>query len=163
MEKALLVTVKIHDKIDKWSLEDSAKELEELTAACGVEVMDNVTCYIDAPTANYFIGSGKANEIALKCKELEADTVIFNHDLSGTQQRNLEDVIGKKTIDRTQLILDIFALHASSLEGKLQVELAQLEYMLPRLTGKGFILSRQGGGLGTRGPGEQKQYCRGLF
>ncbi len=156
MEKALLVTVKIHDKIDKWSLEDSAKELEELTAACGVMVIDNVTCYIDAPTANYFIGSGKANEIALKCQEVEADTVIFNHDLSGTQQRNLEDVIGKKTIDRTQLILDIFAQHANSLEGKLQVELAQLEYLLPRLTGKGVVLSRQGGGVGTSGPGEKK-------
>jgi GTP-binding protein HflX len=156
MERSLLVTIKIHDDKDRWSLEDAARELEELTFACGVTVVGNVTCCIDKPTANYFIGSGKVNEIALRCLEEDVDTVIFSHDLSGTQQRNIEDVIGKKTIDRTQLILDIFARHAKSLEGKLQVELAQLQYLLPRLTGKGVVLSRLGGGVGTRGPGEQK-------
>lgn len=90
------------------------------------------------------------------CEEQQADTVIFNRDLSGTQQRNLEEIIGKKIVDRTQLILDIFAKHARSPEGKMQVELAQLQYLLPRLIGKGLILSRLGGGIGTRGPGEQK-------
>ncbi|MCM8763442.1 MAG: GTPase HflX, partial [Candidatus Omnitrophica bacterium] len=86
----------------------------------------------------------------------DIDTVIFSHDLSGTQQRNLEEIIRRKTIDRTQLILDIFAQHARSPEGYLQVELAQLQYLFPRLIGKGIILSRLGGGIGTRGPGEQK-------
>jgi len=87
---------------------------------------------------------------------VQADAVIFSVDLSGTQQRNLEDVIGRKTIDRTQLILDIFARHAKSPDGKMQVELAQLEYLMPRLLGKGLILSQQGAGIGTSGPGETK-------
>ncbi|MCU0651278.1 MAG: GTPase HflX [Candidatus Omnitrophica bacterium] len=111
---------------------------------------------MDDPTPTYFIGKGKAEEISMIAQETQADAVIFSHDLSGTQQRNLEDVIGRKTIDRTQLILDIFAHHAKSPEGKMQVELAQLQYLMPRLLGKGLILSRQGGGIGTSGPGETK-------
>lgn len=156
MERALLVTVKIKSEKGAWRFEDLAEELEELTATCGAEAVDNITCLCEKPTPNFFIGSGKAQEIAFICQEEAADTVIFSCDLSGTQQRNLEEVIGKKTIDRTQLILDIFSRNARSPEGKMQVELAQLQYIMPRLVGKGIILSRLGGGIGTRGPGEQK-------
>ncbi len=156
MEKSLLVTVKLKTEKDHWSIDDLQEELQELTATCGAQVLDNITCGLDKPTPNYYIGKGKVEEIAVFCDELQADTVIFSCDLSGTQQRNLEEVIGKKTIDRTQLILDIFARHAKSPEGKMQVELAQLAYLLPRLVGKGIMLSRLGGGIGTRGPGEQK-------
>jgi GTP-binding protein HflX len=156
MEKALLVTVRLkHDK-DNWSIEDIAEELEELTATCGAQILDNISYLYEKPTPNFFIGRGKTEELAMLCQELEADTVIFSRDLSGTQQRNLEEVIGRKTVDRTQLILDIFARHAKSPEGKMQVELAQLQYLMPRLVGKGIMLSRLGGGIGTRGPGEQK-------
>lgn len=156
MEKALLVTVKLDSEKNSWGLEDMALELEELVSASGAEVVDNITCLREKPTANFFIGSGKAQELAMLSEELNAATVIFSHDLSGTQQRNLEEVINRKTIDRTQLILDIFARHARTPEGKTQVELAQLQYLMPRLVGKGIILSRLGGGIGTRGPGEQK-------
>jgi len=156
MEKALLVTVKLKSQKDNWRIEDMAEELEELAIACGAQITDDVTFICEKPTPNFFIGRGKAEEIGLLSQELNADTVIFSCDLSGTQQRNLEEVIGKKTIDRTQLILDIFAKHAKSPEGKMQVELAQLVYLMPRLIGKGLILSRTGGGIGTSGPGEQK-------
>ncbi|MCX5706335.1 MAG: GTPase HflX, partial [Candidatus Omnitrophica bacterium] len=156
MEKALLVTIKLRTERDAWSLEDTAFELEELVSACQAQVVDNITSACDKPTSNFLIGKGKVEELALLTQELEVDTVVFSHDLSGTQQRNLEEVIGKKTIDRTQLILDIFSQRAKSPEGKMQVELAQLEYLIPRLVGKGIILSRLGGGIGTRGPGEQK-------
>ena len=156
MEKALLVSVKLYSDKDDWPIEDLSAELEELTGSTGVQIAENITCLIDRPSANLFIGSGKAQELSLIRQETGADTVIFSHDLSGTQQKNLEEVIGKKTIDRTQLILDIFAHHAKSPEGKMQVELAQLQYLMPRLVGKGLILSRQGGGIGTSGPGEQK-------
>jgi GTP-binding protein HflX len=156
MERALLVTIKLKSEKDNWKLEDIAYELEELATTCKAEVVDNITCVLDKPTANLFIGSGKTEELVHISREKYADTLIFSHDLSGTQQRNLEEVIGKKTIDRTQLILDIFSRHARSPEGKTQVELAQLEYLMPRLVGKGIILSRLGGGIGTRGPGEQK-------
>ncbi|TAM39515.1 GTPase HflX, partial [bacterium] len=122
----------------------------------GAQVVENIISICQKPTANYLIGKGKVEEVSLIAHEEEVDTVIFSHDLSGTQQRNLEDAIGKKTLDRTQLILDIFSRRARSPEGKMQVELAQLQYLLPRLTGKGIVLSRLGGGIGTRGPGEQK-------
>lgn len=156
MERALLVTIQLKSKEDSWQLEDIAYELEELVRTSRAEILDNVSCICHKPTPNLFIGKGKAEELALLAQELKADCIIFSRDLSGTQQRNLEDVIGKKTIDRTQLILDIFAKHARSLEGKMQVELAQLEYLLPRLVGKGLVLSRQGGGIGTSGPGETR-------
>ncbi|MDD4979666.1 MAG: GTPase HflX [Candidatus Omnitrophica bacterium] len=156
MERALLVTIKLRSEKDSWRMEDTAEELEELAQTCGVEAVDNITCVCDKPTPNFFIGKGKTEEIALLADEEGVDTVIFSHDLSGTQQRNLEEVINKKTIDRTQLILDIFAQHAKSPQGKMQVELAQLQYIMPRLIGKGIILSRLGGGIGTSGPGEQK-------
>jgi len=156
MEKALLVTVKIKRSRDNWEIEDMAHELEELVMTSGPEVVDNVPCLIDRPTANFFIGSGKAQELAALAHEEGVDVVIFSCDLSGVQQRNLEEVIRKKTIDRTQLILDIFARHAKSPVGKTQVELAQLQYLSPRLIGKGLILSRTGGGIGTSGLGEQR-------
>ncbi len=156
MEKVLLVTVDLESDKERWPVDELAMELEELTSACGVEIIDNVMCPREKPTPDLYIGKGKAEEIAFLSQEQEIDTVIFSHDLSGTQQRNLEKVIGKKIIDRTQLILDIFSRHAKSPEGKMQVELAQLQYLMPRLVGKGIILSRLGGGIGTRGPGEQK-------
>jgi len=156
MERALLVTIKLRSERGEWQLDDLALELEELVSACGAEVVENITCQCEKPTANYFIGKGKVEELAALTQELGVDTIIFSHDLSGTQQRNLEEVIGIKTIDRSQLILDIFARRAQSPEGKMQVELALLQYLLPRLVGKGIILSRLGGGIGTRGPGEQK-------
>ena len=152
----MLVTIKLDSEKDNWEIEDIAHELEELTATSGAGVIDNIICLRDKPTPNLFIGKGKTEEIAALCQEEAANTVIFSRDLSGTQQRNLEEIIGKKIIDRTQLILDIFARHAKSPEGKMQVELAQLQYLMPRLVGKGIVLSRLGGGIGTRGPGEQK-------
>ena len=156
MERALLVTIKLSTERTPWGIEDAAQELEELALSAGVEAVDNVIASRDRPTPDLFIGKGKAEEIALLSQEEGIDTVIFSHNLSGTQQRNLEEAIGRKTIDRTQLILDIFARRASSPEGKMQVELAQLQYLIPRLVGKGIILSRLGGGIGTSGPGEQK-------
>lgn len=154
-ERALLVTVDLDEK-NQWSIEDVAQELVDLARSTGVEVVDELTCRRVEPSPKLYVGRGKAEEIIQICQEGNIKTVIFNNDLSGTQQRNLEEIIGVKTIDRTQLILDIFAQHAHSPEGKMQVELAQLEYLLPRLAGKGVMLSRLGGGIGTRGPGEQK-------
>lgn len=155
IERALLVTVDFGRR-DGWEAEESSRELAELATSSRCTVVDEVICRRDKPTAPYFIGKGKAEEVSSLAKEKEIEVVIFNDDLSGTQQRNLEEIIGIKAIDRTQLILDIFAQHARSIEGKLQVELAQLEYLIPRLTGKGIFLSRLGGGIGTRGPGEEK-------
>lgn len=156
-ERALLVTVDIFSMRTKgMKVEDEASELRELAKTSGVEIIDEQACHYDKPMPNLFIGSGKAQELSLLAGELNADVVIFSVDLSGTQARNLEEELGRKVIDRTQLILDIFSQHARGPEGKTQVELAQLEYLLPRLTGKGIALSRLGGGIGTRGPGEQK-------
>lgn len=156
MERALLVTIHMKSQKYGWNLEDAACELEELCFTSGVEAVDNITCVCDKPTPNFFIGRGKTEELAALSEELNIDVIVFSLDLSGTQQRNLEEIIGRKTLDRTQLILDIFARHAKSPEGKTQVELAQLQYLMPRLVGKGILLSRLGGGIGTRGPGEQK-------
>lgn len=154
-EKSILVTVDIKGE-NSWTAEDSAKELVELASSSGVGVIKEIICRRAKPTPAYFIGKGKAEELTLLAQNLDADVLIFNEDLSSTQQRNLEDIINIKIIDRSQLILDIFAQRAKSMEGKVQVELAQLEYLLPRLTGKGILLSRLGGGIGTRGPGEKK-------
>ncbi len=156
MEKALLVSVVLKTDKHHWRIEDISSELEELAVSAGVEVVENIISICDKATPNYLIGKGKVEEISSIVNEGVVDTVIFSHDLSGTQQRNLEAAFGKKTLDRTQLILDIFSRRAKSPEGKMQVELAQLQYLLPRLTGKGILLSRLGGGIGTRGPGEQK-------
>ncbi len=115
-----------------------------------------VVQHLDKPNAATLIGAGKAQELAALVTSLTADVVIFDHDLTPTQQRNLEKLLDVKVIDRTQLILDIFASRARTREGRMQVELAQLTYLLPRLTGQGTSLSRLGGGIGTRGPGETK-------
>ncbi len=138
------------------TIEHSMDELEGLAEADGVEVIGRLVQYRQKPESATYLGRGKVEELASLCESMEADTVIFNDELSGIQLRNLETALGCRVIDRTILILDIFASRATSREGKLQVELAQLQYRLPRLTGFGRSLSRLGGGIGTRGPGEKK-------
>lgn len=150
-----MVIIDFHQK-GTWPADDIGNELEQLVISCGGHVVKRLICKCDKPTANFLIGQGKVEEIAGICSEQPVDTVIFSHDLKGSQQRNLEEAIKTRTIDRTQLILDIFARRAKSQEGKAQVELAQLEYLLPRLVGHGVELSRLGGGIGTVGPGETK-------
>ena len=134
----------------------SMEELEGLAQAAGAQVLAHMVQKLEKPNTATLIGKGKVEELSEAVKNMEADMVIFNEELTGMQLRNLEDALGVRVIDRTILILDIFASRASSREGKLQVELAQLKYRLPRLTGFGKSLSRLGGGIGTRGPGEKK-------
>jgi GTP-binding protein HflX len=134
--------------------EESLDELASLAETAGAEVLDRVIQVRQSAEAATLIGSGKVTELAEMVKGLEADVVIFDNELSPTQQRNLEKALGAKVVDRTQLILDIFASRARTREGQLQVELAQLNYALPRLAGRGIEMSRLGGGIGTRGPGE---------
>ena len=134
----------------------SMEELKGLAEAADIEVLGTMEQYLDHFRAATLIGSGKLKELQEFCHNMEADLVIFNDELSGMQLRNIEEVVGTKVIDRTILILDIFADRATSREGKLQVELAQLQYRMPRLLGFGKSLSRLGGGIGTRGPGEKK-------
>jgi GTP-binding protein HflX len=138
----------------KWDHAESLQELGELVKSAGGEVVQTMIQRRPAPTAAYYIGPGKANELAELCKKENVGTVIFNDELSPAQSRNLEKVFERKILDRTQLILDIFAQRAKSKDGKLQIELAQLQYLLPRLTGMWTHLSRQSGGIGMRGPGE---------
>ncbi|HEK8703155.1 GTPase HflX [Clostridioides difficile] len=158
-EKALLVglnlttIVKKNDDIDT---SESIEELKGLTKAAGAEVVGSLIQNKHSVDAAYYIGKGKVEEIRAYSDSLDATLVIFNDELSGAQIRNIENVVGRKVIDRTTLILDIFAQRALSKEGKLQVELAQLKYRLPRLYGMGGEMSRTGAGIGTRGPGEQK-------
>ncbi|AKL95055.1 GTP-binding protein HflX [Clostridium aceticum] len=154
--RSLLVGLQVSNKPQDESLDESMKELEELAKAAGAEVIAVVVQNRPAIHVAYYIGKGKVQEIAELCQHHEIDVVIFNDELSGSQIRNLEEVVGVDVIDRTNLILDIFAQRAQTKEGKLQVELAQLKYRLPRLTGLGKQLSRQGGGIGTKGPGEMK-------
>ena len=134
----------------------SMAELKGLAEAANVEVLGQMVQNLERPNTATLIGKGKVEELTQLVQNMEADTVIFNDELTGMQLRNLEDAVGVRVIDRTILILDIFAARASSREGKLQVELAQLQYRMPRLTGFGKALSRLGGGIGTRGPGEKK-------
>ncbi|MED1801840.1 GTPase HflX [Brevibacillus porteri] len=134
----------------------SMEELHELAATAGVEVLDVITQNRDRVDSAWYLGTGKIDEIAQRAEELDVDVIIFNDELSPSQTRNLDKVFDCKVIDRTQLILDIFAGRAQSREGKIQVELAQYNYLLPRLAGQGKQLSRLGGGIGTRGPGETK-------
>jgi GTPase len=152
-EKTVLVGLE-HDGVTRWDLEESLSELRELAATAGANVVDTVTQKLQHPTAPYYIGKGKAEEVAAICTEHGAGSIIFDDELSPAQGRNLESVTSKKILDRTQLILDIFARRARSREGRLQIELAQLQYLLPRLTRMWTHLSRQTGGIGTRGPGE---------
>ena len=134
--------------------EESLEELAGLAETAGAMVITRVVQNRQKPDPATYIGSGKAEKLALTCQALEIDLAIFDDELTGAQQRNLENALGVRVIDRTALILDIFAQRAQSAEGKLQVELAQMKYRLPRLTGQGTVLSRLGGGIGTRGPGE---------
>ena len=134
----------------------SMEELEGLAEAAGARVLGTMIQNMERPNTATLIGKGKVEELKELADSMEADMIIFNDELTGMQLRNLEDAIGIRIIDRTILILDIFAARATSREGKLQVELAQLKYRMPRLTGFGKSLSRLGGGIGTRGPGEKK-------
>lgn len=149
--RAILVGLAVNEDISYYM-----QELSGLAEAAGILVAGEMIQSKDRPDSATYIGKGKVLELAEMCSNLEVDTVIFNNELSGMQLRNLEDKLGVRVIDRTILILDIFASRAVSREGKLQVELAQLQYRLPRLTGFGKSLSRLGGGIGTRGPGEKK-------
>lgn len=136
--------------------EESLTEFRELVTSAGGEVVAELLQRLARPTPATLIGSGKVEELCGVAASTEADLVLFDHDLTPTQLRNLEAALPCRVLDRTQLILDIFARHARTSEGQLQVELAQMEYLLPRLTGKGKAMSQLGGGIGTRGPGETK-------
>ena len=136
--------------------EESLEELRELAQSAGATVVDSVLQIRDAPEAATLVGAGKVRELAALAASVRADLILFNNELTPTQQRNLENELRVKVLDRTQLILDIFARRARTREGRMQVELAQLNYLLPRLAGHGASMSRLGGGIGTRGPGETK-------
>ena len=151
-ERVLLVSV----DTGEFDCEVSLKELAELVDTAGGVVVGTATQKKESPDKATCLGSGRAEEIALQCRAEDIDLVVMDRELSPTQLRNLEEIFPCRLIDRTMLILDIFAGRARSAEGRMQVELAQLQYMLPRLTGQGAALSRQGGGIGTRGPGETK-------
>lgn len=154
-ETAILVGCLL-DNRDVERMRLSMEELHELADTAGVEVLDVITQNRERVDSAWYLGTGKIEEIAQRAAELDVDVIIFNDELSPSQTRNLDRVFDCKVIDRTQLILDIFAGRAQSREGKIQVELAQYNYLLPRLAGQGKQLSRLGGGIGTRGPGETK-------
>ncbi|MBI4746297.1 MAG: GTPase HflX [Deltaproteobacteria bacterium] len=156
VEKAVLVGAYIPGKGNKSEAEESLAELAELARTAGATVIESFLQKIAGPNPSYFIGKGKAEEVKAEVEKEEIDLVVFDENLSPGQEKNLEELLETKIIDRTGLILDIFAQRARTKEGKLQVELAQLNYLLPRLVGKGLALSRLGGGIGTRGPGESK-------
>lgn len=153
VERALLVGLE-RGGHQRWEVKDSLEELGELARSAGAEVVESMAQKLPQPTPNFFIGRGKAEEIAQICSQKDVATVIFDDDLSPAQARNLERIFNCKVLDRTELILDIFAQRAHTREGKLQIELAQLQYLLPRLTRLWTHLSRQSGGIGMRGPGE---------
>jgi GTP-binding protein HflX len=153
-EKAILVGVELPSHDRSFQLEYSLEELERLAETAGAKIIEKFTQQLRQITPSTLIGRGKVQEIQAAVHELHPDLVVIDEDLSPAQQRNLESAFKIRVIDRSQLILDIFAQRARSNEGKLQVELAQLEYLLPRLTRQWTHLSRLGGGIGTRGPGE---------
>ena len=150
--RALLVSV----DTGEYDAESSLSELFELTQSAGAEPVASISQKLSHLEPGTCVGSGKLEEIKEFCENEEIDLIIFDLELSPVQIRNIESFTDVRVIDRTMLILDIFALRAKSREGKMQVELAQLKYMMPRLTGKGVEMSRLGGGIGTRGPGETK-------
>ena len=152
-ERVFLIGLELKSR-SSWDLQDSLEELSELASTAGADVLGNGIQKLEAPVAATFIGTGKANEFALHCRGNGVDTVIFDDELTPAQTRNLEKVFECKVLDRTSLILDIFAQRARTREGKLQVELAQLQHLLPRLTRFWGHLSRQKGGIGMRGDGE---------
>ena len=147
-------TASAKPRIPEFSAEESLAELRALTESAGAEIVGEFLQHRDRPDPATLIGRGKLEEIAGAAASSQADVILFDHDLTPSQQRNIENAVHTRVIDRTQLILDIFARHARTKEGQLQVELAQLDYMLPRLTGRGIEMSQLGGGIGTRGPGE---------
>jgi GTP-binding protein HflX len=158
-EKAILVGLDVRQTTPgstalPTTAEESLEELQVLAESAGAEIISSHIQSRETPVAATLIGSGKLTEIAQEAEALQADVVLFDRDLTPTQLRNLEKALPCKVLDRTQLILDIFAHRARTREGQLQVELAQLNYLLPRLTGRGIAMSRLGGGIGTRGPGE---------
>ena len=140
--------------IPEFDAEESLAELRTLAGSAGAEVVGEILQRRDRPDPATLVGRGKLEEIAGAAASMDADLLLFDHDLTASQQRNIEKVVHRRVIDRTQLILDIFARHARTREGQLQVELAQLQYLLPRLAGRGVEMSQLGGGIGTRGPGE---------
>lgn len=154
IETAVLIRLALPSDSER-EIEESLAEMSQLAWTAGADVARTVVQHRHKPCAATLIGAGKVGEVAAICAEVDADVVIFDSDLTPTQGAKLEDLLGVKVVDRTQLILDIFAMHAHTNEGKHQVELAQLQYLLPRLTGRGSIM-RQQGGIGVRGPGEQK-------
>jgi len=141
-------------RIPEFDADESIAELRTLAESAGAEVVGEILQRRDRPDPATLIGKGKLEEIAGAAASVNADVLLFDHDLSPSQQRNIEKIIQRRVIDRTQLILDIFARHARTREGQLQVELAQLQYLMPRLAGHGVEMSQLGGGIGTRGPGE---------
>lgn len=151
-----ILVVPIIGKEAELDADWQCEELRSLAEAAEIKVLGIMTQNLDSVNAASYIGSGKLEELAQLCSDMEASLVVFNEELTGMQIRNIEDACKIKVIDRTMLILDIFAARASSAEGRLQVEMAQLRYRLPRLVGFGRSLSRLGGGIGTRGPGEKK-------
>ena len=154
-ERACLVGVRVRRRNNGWTLRDSVEELGTLARAAGANPVATVTQTLNAPSPTY-LGSGKLDELLETVGELYVETVICDDELTPAQQRVLEDRLQVKVIDRTALILDIFASRARTREGKLQVELAQVEYLMPRLAGQWSHLERLGGGIGTRGPGESQ-------
>ena len=154
VERAFLVGVGSKTSNNDWSVTDSLKELSYLTKTAGASVVGMLTQNLNVPSPIYYIGKGKIEELISLKEQTQYDTVIFDDELSPRQQRNLEEALGVKVIDRSALILHIFARKAQTHEGKLQVELAQHQYLLPRLVGQWRHLERLGGGIGTRGPGE---------
>ena len=151
---AVAPTSGVPTSVPEFSAEESLDELKTLATSAGAEIAGEFLQRRDRPDPATLIGKGKLEEIAGAAASVNADLILFDHDLTASQQRNIERAIDRRVIDRTQLILDIFAKHARTREGQLQVELAQLEYMLPRLAGRGIEMSQLGGGIGTRGPGE---------
>ena len=156
VERAILAGIEPVGRRTAWSTEESLAELARLADTAGAMVVGKFSQKKDKPDAALFLGRGKVDEIAMSIQNTDANLLILDDELTPSQQNNLEQLLGIKVIDRTALILDIFAQRAHSREGKLQVELAQLKYNLPRIGGQGLILSRLGGGIGTRGPGETK-------
>jgi len=155
-QRAILVGFNQNERFAEINIDESMNELQELTFAAGAEVLGMIVQNKDKPNVTTLIGKGKVLEVKEMADNMGANIIIFNDELTGAQLRNLEAVIGLKIIDRTALILDIFAIRARTKVAKLQVELAQLKYRLPRLKGLGESMSRTGAGIGTRGPGEQK-------
>src|SRR3954465_686803 len=154
-ERAALVGL-VTGTVRRYGAERSMEELAGLAEAAGGEVVLRVLQERPKPDSSTFLGTGKIKILAASCSEMRVDVVVFDNELTPAQLRQIEEEVGKKIVDRTQLILDIFARRAKTREGKLQVELAQLKYLLPRLVGAGAALSRLGGGIGSRGPGETK-------